>query len=553
MASMRLISLVCLSLALAAADGPAVSLLTPRGELAPDCTYSGGQPDWVEGSSLIALAGSEVVAIDATSGHQLWRAREPAGRSLCALNQSDHRLILGRLPARAGDGWNFDGCDEVLSIDLANGTWLEPLAVAPPTDRQLLVAAVIAAHGRQVIAWHRWAAVDHGWRQEELIVSSIDKNRTTWTRRWPCTAPVPTPGAFLLTGPRPTAAGETVVPLLPWDDALIVCPGPTSSIQAVTAADGTDRWAVERLWEFDRDFIGPSVWCHDMRRFGRDEQHEAWRRAGTKTVNVTPEDKAAVDAQLSGVIDDWRRDFDARHSAWLAGGPWLVPRPPERGSHPAEAILVAVAIAPAHGFVRNLARVRLYDIGARGQPVALAEIPRPPMDVRTVGDQLIFAGLPRGIGAIRPFPWDGPRGGMGGGPDCLLSMAWYAEPDQGRLDAWLQGAWTPPASIGRRFAIVPCDGGAIQREGDEVLSAGLDLMALPNGTRERCFLRLGLGRVQLPTTNYERFTRSDGSIGTVTHAAVGSDVPTAYKVVGDHLIVTLGKSRQAVFTPKMPE
>ena len=549
---MRYVAIWMLSLALAAADPLVVSLLTPWGEQLPDCIYDGAAPTWVDGGNLIALAGNDVVAINAVSGHQAWRARAPAGNSLRALSQSGHRLFMSRVPERTDDGWNFDGCGEVLVLDLASGAWLDPLTVAPPAEHQVLVDAVVEVHDRLIIAWHRWVAAHPDWRQEELIVSSIAKGKTVWTRRWLCQVPVPAPGAYVLSGPQQTTAQERVVPLLSWGDALIVCPGPTSSILAIGEADGADRWRVERLWEFDRDFIGPSVWCHELRRFGRDAEDEAWRRAGTKTINVTAEDKAAVDAQLPGVIADWQKDFTAHHSAWLAGGPWLVPRPLEDGNHPADAILVAVAIAPVHPFARNLAQVRLYDLGESGEPVALKDLPRPPRMAQVVGDRLVFAGMTSGVGAISPFPWSGPHGGMGGGPDCLLSLAWYTEVEEHVLDAWLQEKRVAPAVIGKCIAVVPCDGGAIQQKGDEMLRAELDLMALPSGEHQRCTVRVRIGKVQLPKTNYGQFTRKDGSLGTIAHTAMGGDAPTAYSVINDRLIVTLGQSKQAVFTLKQP-
>ena len=73
-----------LSLALAAADPPVVSLLTQRGEQLSDCIYDGAAPTWVDGGNLIVLAENDVVAINALSGHRLFMSRVPGASDASA-------------------------------------------------------------------------------------------------------------------------------------------------------------------------------------------------------------------------------------------------------------------------------------------------------------------------------------------------------------------------------------------------------------------------------------------------------------------------------------
>jgi len=541
--------LLLLLLCNAVGAGESLRLVTPRGDLTPVARWSGSTPEWHDDATFLAVTETNITATSADTGRTLWQTRPPDGRRLRPLQLHDHHLLLCRLPVRTGAGWDFTSCAELLRLDTRSGAWAAPLTAAG--GDALLVSGIAHGGDRLFVARHRWTTNPEGaWTASELVITAQAGSRALWTRTWPCAPPQPGPGAFLLTRQQPVTAPETVEPCRIWGDALVVCPSPTSPLFAIAADDGADRWTLERIWEYERDFIGPSVWCHTMRRFGRDETDEAWQRAGTKTINVTPEDKALVDAQIPLVIAEWRQAFDRDRVAWIAGGPWVVSRPAEHGRRQDDALLVAVAIAPRHGFVRNLARVRIYDLSRQGEPLALIDMPRPLDEAQVLPGTLAFTVRRGGAGAIRTFPHDGPRSGMGGGPDCLLALAWYGEAEATPADAWLQSQAIPETTLGERHAIIPCDGGAVLREGDGVLISSLQVVSLADGTRQRWQLHLPLGTAPtLPTTNYRRFSRADGSLGTISITGISSDAPTAYRLLGNRLLVSLGGDVQVVFTP----
>jgi hypothetical protein len=539
-----------------AAEPPQISLMTPQGELKPDCRWIGPSPVIADGSILLAVDDAEVVATDANTGNRLWMAREPNGRLLKPLLVNDHHLLVCRLPKRLPSAnkreWDFTGCAEVLRIDTHSGDWATPIADTANPNDQVVVSSIISAADRIDISRHHWER-EQTWDsfiQTDLEVTVLAKSQVLWTRRWPCMPPVPEPGAFLLSDWQPTSAPDSICPCLAWEDAFIICPGPTSTIYCVNATDGKVRWSVDRIWEFDRDFIGPSVWCHIMRRFGRDEVDEAFHRAGTKTVNVTPGDKALVDAQIPLVLAEWRKAFNHDHLAWLCGGPWRVSRPhDEFGRKQSDAILISVAIAPQHPFAGNLARIRIFDIGEGGEVVAMADLSRPIRQAQALNEMLTFTSLPLGAGALRPFAYSRPVGGIGGGPDCLLSMAWYEEPEDSITDAWLQGSWKPSGAMGDHCVVQPKDGGVIKNADDTSLTENLDLISLIDGSQRRCILKVPIGeKVRFPTENYSTFTRPDGSRGAVSFNSFSSDLPTQFTILGDRLIVTIGTSRRLAFT-----
>ena len=205
-----------------------------------------------------------------------------------------------------------------------------------------------------------------------------------------------------------------------------------------------------------------------------------------------------------------------------------------------------MAIAPRHSaFARNLARVRLIDIGTRdGDVVAIGELPRMLSSdlVQPIPGHLAFATNPDGIGTIRPFPYSAAREGMGGGPDCLLPLAWYREPATPPADAWLQGRWKPRMSFGPDFALQPRDCGFVRNSTDTVLSSQVDRIALIDGSTEHWRLDIGMRNpAKLSGTNWAGFTRSDGTLGKIAYGlSVPSDSPTSFRVLGGHLLITLG-------------
>ena len=90
----------------------------------------------------------------------------------------------------------------------------------------------------------------------------------------------------------------------------------------------------------------------------------------------------------------------------------------------------------------------------------------------------------------------------------------------------------PAMTLGERHAIIPCDGGAVLREGESVLVSALQVVTLADGARQRWRLHLPLGTISL--------------------TGISSDAPTAYRFLAGRLLVSLGGNVQVVFTPVLP-
>ena len=75
-------------------------------------------------------------------------------------------------------------------------------------------------------------------------------------------------GGYLWGIPRPQYADSAIRHLTWLDDRLLVCAEAMQPILCLNGDTGSEIWRLERLWEFQRGFIGPSVWSHFISRYG---------------------------------------------------------------------------------------------------------------------------------------------------------------------------------------------------------------------------------------------------------------------------------------------
>ncbi len=524
-----------------------IVLRTPNGAITPDCDWYGEIPELRHGSQWLSVRGPHVFARD-QRGILQWQVKDPSGRDLVAIIIWQDTLLLHRQPVmdNSTGRWDFSGCGEVLRIGLLTGSWLPPLPLDTDAKESLLVADAISAGDRLLVSRSLWITPP---KDEQfcsaLEVTSLQGTKAIWCRRWPCGKSIPQPDAFLLTGIQPVSAEGGPRPCTPCGDMVLICPGSTSALFAVALANGTDRWTLDRVWEYDRNFIGPSVWSHEIRRFGTETKWLAFQRAGTKTVNVTQEDKAKVDAEEVKVIAELHQDFDQHHMAWINGGPWVMEHAVRDVQEPA--ILLSVAIAPQHPFARNLARERIFQINQRGEPENLADLPRVMSSPPCIHDgALCFAAAPGGVGAFRVFPSAGHLSAeFELRRDCLLPLIWYHETADERADSWLQGTWRPAQAIGAGIALEPLDDGTVSDPTARLLVHHLRCTDLSTGTGAQWILEVQLpSPVAVPATNFEEFQRRDGSKAYAVALPDQVHSLTSLQILDDRLVITLGQPNE---------
>ncbi len=175
-------------------------------------------------------------------------------------------------------------------------------------------------------------------------------------------APAPDePGAYLWAPRRPNATESAPIALQQDGDTLLAC-APNGDLLRVSA-DGKVLAKLERVWEFERGFIGPSVWTHHLARFGV-EDFDAQER--------TPPANLAEHAEYARALDRAR----AEETAGVTGGPIVA----------GERVFVAVASAKKGSWSAYLGRGRVYELDHDLRPLGLVELPRVPLGSLATAD-----------------------------------------------------------------------------------------------------------------------------------------------------------------------
>jgi hypothetical protein len=219
------------------------------------------------------------------------------------------------------------------------------------------------------------------------------------------------------------------------DPTIVVCAGWTEDIVCLDAESGETRWRIPRIWEYERGFVGPSVFEHFVQRFGiQDFELQLAEQSDVKDdVRLADEQKKA--RQL---LADTKHKFDETYSGWITAGP-IIPAG-DGGGH----IFVATARRRGHGQdLGELAQATVYELEAdSGEVIAASPLPR------LVDGQpqhalpgAILWGCQRGrlvrlheSGYNFAYGFSGPNAGWAN--DATCSVAWYREYGIRLPEAW---------------------------------------------------------------------------------------------------------------------
>lgn len=306
-------------------------------------------------------------------------------------------------------------------------------------------------------------------------------------------APAPDePGAYLWAPRRPNATESAPIALQQDGDTLLAC-APNGDLLRVSA-DGKVLAKLERVWEFERGFIGPSVWTHHLARFGV-EDFDAQER--------TPPANLAEHAEYARALDRAR----AEETAGVTGGPIVA----------GERVFVAVASAKKGSWSAYLGRGRVYELDHDLRPLGLVELPRVPLgSLATADADGVTWALPEsGLARIATTPQQELWGMGPGGWDRVLHVPWTKELRAVEREAWLT---TDPAWRGvlfaDGFALTSPDGGFVAREDEHVVRFALVRVRLADGAERALELRVPYeGELARPTTNYSGDGKSVRAMG----------------------------------------
>jgi hypothetical protein len=307
----------------------------------------------------------------------------------------------------------------------------------------------------------------------------------TWSKEYHAEREHGNSGPFLLAAREPDPARSNLQYLSWLKDDLLVCAGPRQDILDLDKETGQIHWRLARVWEFQRGFIGPSVWSHYIGRFGEQDTRAS--------MQAPPRDS-----------------FDKRYQCALIAGPVVVPRTirqswGKNGPH----IFVAVSKAEVGNYSEYLADCIVYELNEDGIPIGMVNLPRlvNGAEYQVQPDALIWGcqneALVKLVTTNEGHGFDG-----FGGPDKLIRVAWYQQYAPYKPQAWLLSDSCGQLSAftnGTLYRIHA--GGFVLDSKVRVYQFPISMIDTVSGKEQNLLLKVPYsGYLPLPKTNFSQTT-----------------------------------------------
>jgi hypothetical protein len=461
----------------------------------------------------------------------------PPGREL-------HTLVISEDTAYLTDP-EAVAC-RLLRLDLKRRAWLAPFELSDESlglekrEGVRSTARTILCQGSSVYV-HREDTSDEGGRGPDrvgYVVARLDRlsGKPIWTRNFATGESTARPGAVLM-------APNLTLPTRPWTRALqllgkdlLVCAGGAASVVRIEVEKGETKWSVDRLWEYQRGYTGPSVWGHHLGRFGIYEVPPPPPEA------LTPESKAYLEERKKE-FDNRQGGFNAVFIGSIVGGPFIV-REQNPWKIPRPRILVVAALSPRDPWSEQLAQQFVYELDSSGTPCSVVALPRGMLGwaAQTIDDRVVFA-CTHGAWATVSSSESGGSSSMGG-PwtkfDVLARLLWYREITPSARKPWMEcDPAGDPIALTPDLGVRTAGGGWIEKEGDTLFHFPLHVVDPRDGGSRELELRVPFdGAMTRPAVNYQGDARSAHVWGWRGLAL------TRLELAGERLLVWLANSNQ---------
>ena len=496
-----------------------------RQVLKPFRTVAPSRLEYHAGDRRFEIERGRVVARGKDGEEPQWTAKAADGQHLEWVASDGKVAYL--LAYIVGEGNRFDRYvtpPAVLRLDLSNGKWLAPLPTGTARaegTRSAQVLSVLPDSDYVAVL----AALDRERKDQEAGAAAFEVScfqagsaKPLWAKSVSALGERSRPGAYLLSAVRPNYADSDLQQLSWMGDRLLVCAEAVQPILCLNRDTGTQLWRLDRPWEFERGFIGPSVWRHYISRFGQE-------RFG--------EDKAKAEAS--------RQAFDKQFDCAIVGGPVPVPLDITRDSD-SHSVFVAVSKATRGGFSGYTADCILYEFNNKGEPVAMLKLSQMVRGghFRKVRDGVVWQGQNETFYRVSRMG-ESSRIGMGpGGSDRLLRMPWLRQVAEAEPLAWLtSGKAGDPVAFSDTHAFCLSAGGYVTNDDRATFHFPLTTIDLRTGNEQPMLLHAPLrGTIAAPKTNFAE-TRAAGRTAIRTFGPYLVAV-TRLHTDGQILRVTLG-------------
>ena len=344
------------------------------------------------------------------------------------------------------------------------------------------------------------------------------KSKTHWAEFFAAKKTRSRPGVYLWSNSNPDYADAGLRVFSRFEDRLLFCPEGKQSIRCLNIDTGTELWACDRVWEFQRGFIGPSVWQHYIGRFRVNE-----------------------DFGLDEDEERAKKKFDTNFECSIIGGPAIVKLTENgdswRGGH---SIFVAVSKQPKVGLGGYLGESIVYELSDDGKIISTTNLPRLVKGSNFQVDETGVVWKCQADQLVR-LEASGDSGGIGMGPggfDCQTSVPWVRtiSGQSGLNDVWLSAGTACDSTVMlKRFAMGVTKGGFIKEKGDALYQFPISVTDLQSGAQKNLLLKVPFSDpISAPRQNYSSNGDSYQTRGAYKLAI------TSFSLTDDRLQIVLG-------------
>jgi ankyrin repeat protein len=482
---------------------------------------------YVAGQFCLEVDGSQIAALDRADLKPRWSIKSGDGKHLELVTTTKNIAYFQAYEVdKNGQFERFCAPPQIRRLDLSKPQWLEPLApglLKHEKGRPGIVLSALA-NDDYLIALSTTVEQDPNERAHvsAYIVSCFANGQTKplWTKSLAAAKARGYSGGILWASRVPRYAASNLQQLSWLGDRLLVCAEAKQPLYCLNPDTGIVLWSCERIWEYQRGFIGPSVWQHYIERFGIESSFDR----NEKTIGEEAE--------------RFNKQFDCS----IVGGPIVVPLTKARRDD-THSIFVVVAREPKGALSGYLADCLVYEFSDQGKPISTVNLPQlvNGSELQVVPDGVVWQGANDSLMRLRTSK-EAPNFGFGpGGFDALTRIDWFRQSVEQRRTAWLvtecSGA---PIAFNRTYAVRLPAGGFVTARGDHVFQFPLSIVVLQSGMEREIVLRVPFrGDLIAPSESYSTIELPDGGNGYHTVGPYEIAI-TQLELIGPRLEIMLG-------------